>query len=183
MFARALVSPARARLLEERARAMRFSPTRSEEWLWRRLSGSKTGFAFRRQLVIGPHIVDFACTKVRLVVEVDGPYHEERARLDAARDAALGKLGWQVMRVQDHEVCGDLDGVVERIRERANQMPRDRYPERVRYGTPPCRRSRRRSSPPGLSSGGVTRMRNAISAVFTATAAFSATAASRRASK
>lgn len=54
---------------------MRFSPTRPEEWLWRRLSGSKIGFAFRRQLVIGEHIVDFACTKVRLVVEVDGAYH------------------------------------------------------------------------------------------------------------
>ena len=50
MFGRALVSPARAQLLEERARSMRFNPTRSEEWLWRRLSGSKTGFAFRRQM-------------------------------------------------------------------------------------------------------------------------------------
>jgi hypothetical protein len=69
MYGRALVSPARAQLLEERAYYMRCNPTRSEEWLWRRLSGSKTGFAFRRQLVIGEHIVDFACTKVRLVVE------------------------------------------------------------------------------------------------------------------
>jgi very-short-patch-repair endonuclease len=49
---------------------MRCSPTRSEEWLWRRLSGSKTGFAFRRQLVIGQHIVDFAY-----------PLHEEAAFL------------------------------------------------------------------------------------------------------
>ena len=65
MFGRALVSPARAQLLEGRARLMRCSPTRSEDWLWRALSGPKTGFAFRRQLVIGPHIVDFACTKVR----------------------------------------------------------------------------------------------------------------------
>ena len=56
------------------------------------LSGSKTGFAFRRQLVFGEHIVDFACTKVRLVVEVDGAYHEERARHDAARGRALGRL-------------------------------------------------------------------------------------------
>ena len=88
MFGRALVSPARAKLLEERALCMRGNPTRSEEWLWRRLSGSKTGFAFRRQLVIGEHIVDFACTKVRLVVEVDGAYHEERARHDAARARA-----------------------------------------------------------------------------------------------
>jgi very-short-patch-repair endonuclease len=115
MFGRALVSPARAQILEERARRMRFSPTRSEEWLWRKLSGSKTGFAFRRQLVIGEHIVDFACTKVRLVVEVDGGYHEERARQDGARDRALNKLGWHLLRVPDHHVFGDLDAVVVRI--------------------------------------------------------------------
>ena len=71
MFVRNRASPHLANLLQQRARAMRFSPTRSEEWLWRRLAGSKTGLAFRRQLVIGPFIVDFACTKVRLVVEVD----------------------------------------------------------------------------------------------------------------
>jgi very-short-patch-repair endonuclease len=91
---------------------MRFAPTRAEEWLWRRLSGSKAGFAFRRQLVIGEYIVDFACTKVRLVVEVDGAYHEQRARHDAARDRALNELGWVVVRVSEHQVFRDLDGVV-----------------------------------------------------------------------
>ncbi|WP_146654891.1 endonuclease domain-containing protein [Labilithrix luteola] len=116
MFGRSLVSRAQARLLEERARAMRFSPTRSEEWLWRSLSGSKLGFAFRRQLVIGPYITDFACTKVRLVVEVDGPYHEQRARPDARRDASLARLGWHVLRVTDREVLEELASVVERIR-------------------------------------------------------------------
>ena len=115
MFARSLVSPAQARLLEERARAMRFSPTRSEEWLWRRLSGSKTGFAFRRQLVIGPHIVDFACTKLRLIVEVDGAYHEDCPRHDRARDKALGALGWSVLRIAEQGVFEDLDGIVRRI--------------------------------------------------------------------
>ena len=115
MYGRALVSPARAQLLEERAHCMRCSPTRSEEWLWRRLSGSKTGFAFRRQLVIGEFIVDFACTKVRLVVEVDGASHEGRAWHDGARDRALGKLGWRVLRVAEPQVFTDLDGVVSAI--------------------------------------------------------------------
>ena len=122
MVGRALVSPARALLLEERASCMRFNPTRSEEWLWRRLSGSKTGFAFRRQLVIGEHIVDFACTKVRLVVEVDGGYHEQRGRHDAARDRTLNELGWHVVRVGDHEVFGRHDEVVARIAETARRL-------------------------------------------------------------
>jgi very-short-patch-repair endonuclease len=101
---------------------MRCRPTRSEEWLWRGLSGSKTGFAFRRQLVIGEQIVDFACTKVRLVVEVDGGYHEERARHDGARDRMLEQFGWHVVRVPEHHVFGDLHGVVACIAETARQL-------------------------------------------------------------
>ena len=115
MFARRLVSRARAELLEDRARFMRFSPTRSEEWLWRRLSGSKTGFAFRRQLVIGRFIVDFACTAARLAVEVDGGAHQGRERLDAQRDRELNKLGWRVLRLTEEDVITDLDAAAERI--------------------------------------------------------------------
>jgi very-short-patch-repair endonuclease len=101
---------------------MRFAPTRSEERLWRRLSGSKTGFAFRRQLVIGEYIVDFACTKVRLVVEVDGGCHEGRERHDEARDRALGELGWHMLRVPEELVFGHLDGVVALIIEGAQLL-------------------------------------------------------------
>ena len=112
MFARRLVTAHQARILQDRARRMRFSPTRSEEWLWRRLSGSQTGFAFRRQLVIGNSIVDFACTRVRLAVEVDGSSHEDRARQDARRDRVLASLGWRVLRIDEHLVFDDLDAVV-----------------------------------------------------------------------
>lgn len=103
---------------------MRGSPTRSEEWLWRRLAGSRTGFAFRRQLVIGPFIVDFACTKVRLVVEVDGLYHQDRVRPDVQRDRRLAELGWSVLRIQDEHVFQDLDAVVARITAAAAAGPR-----------------------------------------------------------
>ena len=115
MFARRLVTPHQAHLLEERARRMRCAPTRSEEWLWRRLSGSKIGIPFRRQLVIANFIVDLACTKVRLVVEIDGAYHEGRQPRDAARDRRLAALGWGVLRVPDEDVFADLDAVVARI--------------------------------------------------------------------
>ena len=124
MFGRRLVSAHQAQVLAERARFMRFSPTRGEELLWRALSGSKTGFAFRRQLVIGNHIGDFACTKVRLVVEVDGSAHDGRARQDAARDRALRALGWHVLRVTEDDVVSDLGAVVSRIVGVASALPR-----------------------------------------------------------
>ena len=115
MFARHLVSPARAAWLEEQARRMRLSPTASEHALWQLLSGSKLGFGFRRQLVIGNFIVDFACTKVRLVVEVDGEAHAGRERHDARRDRHLAELGWQVLRVDAHDVLHAPLFVVGRI--------------------------------------------------------------------
>jgi len=71
--------------------------------------------SLRRQLVIGNFIVDFACTKVRLVVEVDGGYHEGRQRRDAARDRALNALGWRVLRFEEEEVFANPDGVIARI--------------------------------------------------------------------
>jgi len=101
---------------------MRFSPTCSEEWLWRRLSGSKTGFPFRRQLVIGNFIVDFASTKVRLVVEIDGGYHEGRQRRDAARDWCLKALGWRVLHFPEESVFEDLHAVVACIARASQQI-------------------------------------------------------------
>ena len=116
MFGRSLVSPARAAWLEEEARRMRFAPTASEHLLWLGLSGSKLGFAFRRQLVIGNFIVDLACTKVRLVVEIDGSSHEGRERKDAQRDRKLLALGWEVLRVESGAVECELSAMLERIR-------------------------------------------------------------------
>ena len=47
----------------------------------RRLCGLK----FRRQLPITPFIVDFACVEKRLVVEIDGGYHDYVYENDQSR--------------------------------------------------------------------------------------------------
>jgi leucyl-tRNA synthetase len=78
---------------------MRGEPTWSERLLWSRLSGSQLGVAFRRQVVLGRFIVDFAAPARRLVVEVDGGYHGERLGADARRDRELSRLGWRVLRL------------------------------------------------------------------------------------
>jgi very-short-patch-repair endonuclease len=106
----------RNRSRHEHAATMRSAPTMSEALLWQELRGSKLGVGFRRQLVIGRFIVDFAAPAARLVVEVDGGYHAQRVRADARRDRELERLGWRVLRVEAALVQHRLGEVVAVIR-------------------------------------------------------------------
>ena len=109
-------SEGRVALLETRGRQMRFSLTASEQLLWSRLSGRKLGVVFRRQVpLLGRFIADFLAPARRLVVEVDGAYHVERVRADAARDAVLGRAGYRVLRFEAQLVVREIDVVVARI--------------------------------------------------------------------
>jgi len=101
----------RALLLKRRARFMRHHPTASEYRLWLVLSGSKLGVPFRRQVVIGDFIADFCCKKLKLIVEVDGGYHEHRVRLDAARVRKLQRAGYAVVVVSHEAVMARLESV------------------------------------------------------------------------
>ena len=83
--------------------------------MWRLLRDRRFGGAkFRRQMPIGPFIADFACTKHRLVIELDGSQHAEN-RADARRDAFLAREGWRVLRFWNAEVVENPDAVLWRI--------------------------------------------------------------------
>ncbi len=105
-----------SRVLVERAAQMRHAPTASEERLFEALRGGRLGVALRRQVpVLGRFIVDLMAAEVRLVVEVDGGYHAQRARADARRDRALGRAGYRVLRVEAELVMGDLEAAVAQV--------------------------------------------------------------------
>jgi very-short-patch-repair endonuclease len=73
--------------------------------------------AFRRRAVLGNRfIVDFVAPRVRLVVEVDGSYHAQRAAADARRDSKLHRLGYRVLRIPAAVVMGDLQAAVSLVR-------------------------------------------------------------------
>ena len=107
---------ARSALLHQRASEMRHAPTRTEQRLWQRLSGSQLGVGFRRQVVIGEYIADFAAPSRRLVVEVDGGAHASRRHLDARRDARLTRAGWRVLRLEAALVEADVEAALARVR-------------------------------------------------------------------
>jgi len=103
-------------LLAARAREMRFAPTPSEERLWGALRAGRLGVVFRRQVPIGRYIADFASLEARLIVEVDGGYHESRRAADARRDKVLRRAGYRVLRVPAELVHRDLAGTVALVR-------------------------------------------------------------------
>lgn len=86
--------------LRERAEGMRRNPTRAEAALWRNLRRRPGDMFFWTQHVIGSrYIADFYCPAARLVIEVDGDSHADRAAEDRRRDDVMHEYGFRVMRL------------------------------------------------------------------------------------
>ena len=112
-------------LLIEKAKEMRNNMTDAEKLLWEALGAKNTGDKFRRQHVIGDFIADFVCLPKRLIIEVDGGYHNDDTQqsLDEQRTKILNHLGFEVIRFTNEEVLGNLDGVVNQIEEKLSLLP------------------------------------------------------------
>ena len=101
--------------LTNRARSLRARQTSAEARLWgvlrdRRLGGWK----WRRQVPIGPFVVDFLCPECALVIEVDGATHDDQA-YDARRTAYLESQGLRVLRLWNHSIYEDLAACCEAV--------------------------------------------------------------------
>ncbi|HKI15073.1 MAG TPA: DUF559 domain-containing protein [Roseiarcus sp.] len=113
------------------ARTLRRNATRSERRLWQGLRREQVaGFRFRRQVILGGYIADFACLDARMIVDPrtairgDGATHstDEEITRDAARSAALAAQGFDILRFANEDVYGNLDGVLETIRLRLMEL-------------------------------------------------------------
>ncbi|HEY0326715.1 MAG TPA: DUF559 domain-containing protein [Allosphingosinicella sp.] len=99
-------------------RKLRGNATDAEALLWSRLRGRQIeGCKFVRQFPIGNAVADFACRSSRLVVELDGGQHSERTEQDAERTRNIEAHGYRVIRFWNHDVLGNIDGVLEAIRQ------------------------------------------------------------------
>jgi very-short-patch-repair endonuclease len=125
----------------QQAKALRRNMTPAERRLWAELRANRLdGFHFRRQQIIDGFIVDFYCHVASLVVEVDGPVHNEQADQDAERDRILAARGLHILRVRNEEVMQNLEDVLTRIRRvcyaRADLTPQPPFPTREGGETP-----------------------------------------------
>ncbi|WP_095086520.1 endonuclease domain-containing protein [Mesorhizobium sophorae] len=100
------------------AKSMRRVMTDAELKLWNELRAHRLmGLSFRRQVPIGPYIVDFACSDKKLIVEVDGSQHAdaEHVERDAERSTFLKGSGWTILRFWNDDVIRDIDNVCQHI--------------------------------------------------------------------
>ena len=97
---------------------MRREMPEAERRLWLRLRCDQLGFRFRRQHRFPPYVVDFYCSELKLVVEVDGPQHRDRltAQYDDERTNALRERGIEILRIPNELLIRDARMVEQCIR-------------------------------------------------------------------
>jgi very-short-patch-repair endonuclease len=99
------------------AKRLRTEQTPLEQKLWHALRAKRfEGAKFRRQVVIGRYIADFACrTPGMLVIEVDGDTHGATLQYDSMRTSYLESRGYRVLRFTNCDVGSNLEGVLTMI--------------------------------------------------------------------
>jgi len=112
--------PERYELLKKYAKENRLKMTPSEQAVWEQLRNKQLGFCFRRQHPIGDYIADFFCYKLKLIIEIDGKYHEKSNQQedDNARTTNLEALGYTILRFTNTEILCSMDRVLNKIREK-----------------------------------------------------------------
>ncbi len=113
-----------------RARLLRKKATDAERILWRRFRNRNfAGYKFRRQHPLDCYVLDFYCPTAKLAVELDGGGHNYRVGQirDRTRSELLARKGIIVLRCWNHQVCQELDSVLQVIwfalQERCSSKP------------------------------------------------------------
>lgn len=92
--------------------------TLPERILWQFLRGSCfAGLRFRRQHPIGYYIADFCCPSKKLIIELDGKYHETIRQEDKERDDYLQKHGFRVLRFTNDHILDRMEWTLQTIAE------------------------------------------------------------------
>jgi len=112
--------PGRAQL----ARSFRRRATKGESLLWGWLRSRGLGVKFRRQVPVGPYIVDFLSLEVKLIVEVDGSQHGEKhiQKRDQARDEFLRREGYEIIRFWDRDILSSMEECLQHLGERIDKQ-------------------------------------------------------------
>jgi very-short-patch-repair endonuclease len=99
-----------------RAKELRKEETEAEKVFWRNILKHKKleNFKFTRQKPIDCFIVDFFCSSLGVVIEIDGGVHDFQKNRDFERDRMLKqKFGLEIIRYSNKEVLENTESVLE----------------------------------------------------------------------
>jgi very-short-patch-repair endonuclease len=107
----------------QKAQELRARETEAEKLLWSKLCKKQLGVKIRRQHPVYNYIADFYCHACKLVIEVDGPYHntKEMQEYDKVRSQAFAEFKIEIIRFSNEEVMNKIEWVVEQIRSRVKK--------------------------------------------------------------
>jgi very-short-patch-repair endonuclease len=102
------------------ARQLRIHQTPGEKILWEKIRAQRFHrLKFRRQVPLGPYIVDFVCVERKLIIEIDGDSHYESGawERDEKREEYLRKQGFEIIRFGNMQTVQDIDAVLAKLRQ------------------------------------------------------------------
>jgi very-short-patch-repair endonuclease len=112
--------------LKQFSRNLRNNSTYAEVLLWQQIKGRKIrGYQFARQKPIGKYVADFYCSKLKLVIEIDGISHIGKEEKDKVRQDYLESIGLNVIRFLDDEVKTNMEAVLKFLNDRVVKYEND----------------------------------------------------------
>ena len=108
-----------------KAQFLRRNETKAEKLLWEKLRNNQLGgLKFRRQHPVNIYIADFYCHKFKLIIELDGDYHnqEEQKQKDEVRTEVLRLNDLKIIRFKNEEVEQNINQVLTTIKNKIEQL-------------------------------------------------------------
>ncbi|MFC3159100.1 Very-short-patch-repair endonuclease [Chryseobacterium arachidis] len=108
-----------------KAQSLRRNEIAEEKILSEKLRNNQLkGYKFRKQHPIGLYITDFYCHQLKLIIEIDGEYHNlsEQIEKDDKRTRILESNGLQLIRFTNTEVRTELENVMEKIKLKIDEI-------------------------------------------------------------
>ncbi len=108
--------------LKQLARNLRNKSTLAEILFWNHVKRRQLlNYQFMRQKPIGDYIVDFFCSKLKLVIEIDGESHLDKEAQDRKKQQFLESIGLKVIRFSDDQIKFGMDFVLKELDEWINE--------------------------------------------------------------
>jgi very-short-patch-repair endonuclease len=73
------------------------------------------GYQFMRQKPVNNYVVDFYCSKLKLIIEIDGGTHSDNQDKDKKRQEIIEGSGLSFLRFSDEDVKSNFVGVVDSL--------------------------------------------------------------------